>query len=216
VAAAAVHNVVRSAAALAAGVLAAVALAGCTTQPLPAGPSDGDVARYYAAVSDARWNSLGLGPAVERPVITNARPIAREVWATRVADCMNGAGFANYSEQGGGLTVLSSDGLQATEEKVALYMCQELYPVESDATAVFSVGQLRYVYRYYTSFLVPCLESRGYDIGDVPPRDAFLDQGNLGVWNPYWSGTTWDTDTLAALRSHCPPMPPGIPDPFGE
>ena len=203
-----------AAAALGAVALAAVTLTGCTTQPLPAGASDSDVADFYAAISDSRWDSMGFGPDVERPVIMGAQPVTGEVWAARVADCMNGAGFANYSEQGGGLTVAASDGLQTTEEKVALYACQELFPVESDATRVLSADQLRYVYRYYASFLVPCLESRGYDVGDVPSGEAFLAQGNLGVWNPYWADIARDPSTLAELQTRCPSMPPGIDDPY--
>jgi len=201
---------------LAVAALAAVALTGCTTQPLPAGPSDSDIAEYYAAFSDARWQSIGFGPAVERPVIVDVQPIPQEVWATRIADCMNGAGYVNYSEQGGGLSMTPTDGavMQTTEERLALYSCQELYPVESDPSGVLSAPQLSYIHRYYVRFLVPCLESRGYDLGEIPPADAFLEQGNLGVWNPYWSDITWDGDEFEALRVECPPMPPGIADPY--
>ena len=204
------------AAVLAAVTVAATLLSGCTTQPLPAGPSDSDVARYYAAISDSRWNSMGFGPAVERPVVVDAQPVAPEVWAARVAGCMNDAGFPNYSAQGGGLTISSLDGVQTTEERVALYACQELFPIESDAAGVLSTGQLRYVYSYYVRFLVPCLESRGYDLGDVPPADRFLEQGNLGVWNPYWNDLASETDDRSALQTQCPPMPPGIADPYSR
>jgi hypothetical protein len=206
-------------AALATAVLAVVALAGCTTQPLPEGPSDSDIAEYYAASSDARWQSMAFDPAVERPVVVDVQPVSLELWASRIADCMNSAGYQAYSEQGGGLSITATDStagtvVQSTEEKLALYACQELYPIESDATGVLSTPQLQYIYRYYVRFLLPCLESRGYDVGDVPPADAFVEQGNFGVWSPYWGDITRDTDVLAALQFECPPMPPGIDDPY--
>lgn len=204
---------------LAVAALAATALTACTTQAPPAGPSDSDVAEYYAAFSDARWQSMGFGPDVERPVIADVQPIAPEVWAARVADCMNGAGYPAYSEQGGGLTISpadSTDGtvVQSTDEKLALYVCQELYPIASDAAAVLSQEQLRYIHRYYVRFLLPCLGARGYEIDDVPAGDAFLEQGNIGVWNPYWGEISSDSNELEALMLVCAPMPPGIDDPY--
>jgi len=207
-----------AAAAAVVAALAAATLTGCTTQPVPAGPSDSDIAAYYAASSDALWQSMAFGPDVERPVIVDVQPVSREVWATRVADCMNGAGYSNYSEQGGGLSVVSADGSygddEAAQERLAVFTCQELYPIEAHSAGVLSTPQLRYIYRYYVRFLAPCLESRGYDLGEVPPGDAFLEQGNVGVWNPYWGAITRHTDDLAALQVECPPMPPGIDDPY--
>jgi len=204
--------------------LATMILTGCTSQPLPQGPSDAEVAQYYSDFSDARWEAMGFGDGIERPVIVDPQPISRDLWASRMASCMNGAGYASYSEQGGGLTVTGTDPApdqsalataeNATQERLAMYTCQELYPVVGEQGEVFSTAQLRYIYGYYVRFLVPCLESRGYTIDDVPPRDAFLEQGNIGVWNPYWGAFSQNADELAALQVACPPMPPGMVNPY--
>jgi len=204
-----------AAAAVVVAALGAATLSGCTTQPLPAGPSDADVARYYSDLSDALWDGTGLGPGVERPVIAEVQPITRDVWARRVADCMNNAGFANYAAQGGGLTSAGAQELQPVEEKLALFSCQELYPVAVSVNEVASDEQLEYVYGYYVRFLVPCLESRGYSINPVPTRASFLAQRNVGLWNPYWVDISQNSSSLAALQRACPPMPPGIADPHG-
>ena len=204
-----------AAAAVAVAALGAATLSGCTTQPLPAGPSDADVARYYADLSDTRWEITGFGPEVERPVIAEVQPIGRDVRARRVVACMNDAGFGQYSAQGGGITVSGVQAVQPENEKLAFFACQEMYPVEVSANEVASEQELEYIRGYYVRFLVPCLESRGYAIDPVPSLERFQQQRSFGLWNPYWSDITQNTASLAALQRACPPMPPGIADPYG-
>lgn len=195
---------------MAAAVAVVVALSGCTATPLPPGPTDADIAEYYAAVADAHWEALGFGPAVERPATPAIRFSSPESWAASVAGCMNAAGFDEYSAQGGSLTITEPDPNPSTEQKLASFTCELSFQPVAPPGLILSAAQLEYVYDYYLRFLVPCLGLQGESIDDVPSREAFLAQSVIGPWSPYWSIVTRDAEKFERLRIECPAMPPGL------
>jgi hypothetical protein len=189
-------------------------LGGCTARPLPPGPTDADVARYYDAIADSHWDALGFGPSVERPATPATQFSTPETWAASVARCMNDAGFDEYSAQGGSLTITEPDPNPSTEQKLASYICELSYQPAAVTGQILSAAQLDYVYDYYLRFLIPCLELQGETLDDVPSREAFVAQSALGPWSPYWGIVTRDTERFERLRTECPPMPPGLSDPL--
>jgi hypothetical protein len=195
---------------VAAAAACALLLAGCTATPLPEGPSDAEVERYYAETADSVWASLDMPDSVEQPGVERSGTITAGEWAFTIATCMNDSGYDSYSAAGGGLSSAGAIDGPSPRERVALYTCQARYPVEG-GMALLTAAQRDYVYDYYAAFLLPCLELHDYTVEAIPSRDDFHAQS--GYWSPYTDVrifTSADEVARAQLQTECPPLPPGL------
>jgi hypothetical protein len=78
--------------------------------------------------------------------------------------------------------------------------------------------QVRVVYDYYVDTLVPCLEARGFEVGDVPTWEAFRStwvpdgSGGLSAGEGSWAPYTLLIDVIPpeewdAVEAACPQNP---------
>jgi hypothetical protein len=198
---------------VAAVLVAAAALSGCTWTsgtPYFPQPTGAELEAAYGDMADANWEFSGLDGRMPRPEVAMVRPLAPDEWAPTVAECMITAGYPTYAASGGGLTHTIDPAAPADAEALAMFVCQSQYPYEATRFAVVGEAQHRYLYDYYTRWLIPCLGWRGYDVGPVPDETEYLDAG--GNWTPYT--TLWEDldqpDDARELQDACRPEPEGF------
>lgn len=196
-------------------VVAALLLSGCSvvSAPQPGLTADerDDVHRWLL---DVRWRQTGLRDEL-RPPDPESHVVAADQWAQALVECMNAAGFDNYSAAGGGFgateVVQTADEMQANT--VAMYLCQGGISVEEWDQSWFNPEQVDYLYDYYQQMLLPCLALHGLEVLDVPNRESFV--ARYGSWNPYFSLTAESESALRAdqeVFTECRSMPPGMAD----
>jgi hypothetical protein len=192
----------------AAAVAVVLMLCGCTSShPVPPGPSEADIADYLDQLSEQHWDFADLDDSIERPRVAVVRFVKPEEWGRSIANCMNEAGYAGYRAVGGGLESTQPAAADLPGEAIAMYTCQSQFPFDPSLYGIVSGAQLELLYDYYARFLVPCLAVRGYDRGDPPSREAFLEMGAVGLWSPYWWVQEPDAAAYERLQRACPPRP---------
>jgi hypothetical protein len=193
---------------VAAAVACALLLGGCTaSRPLPPGPDAEELRRYAEALSQQYWDGTGLGDTVARPEVAVVRFVRADDWSRVIASCMTAAGYEGYQAAGRGLESVAPLSGDSPAETVAMYTCLSQYPYDPAASGLVGARQLDLVYDYYARFLVPCLAVRGYDVGEVPTRKAFVENGGIGAWTPYWGVRETDQAAFRRLELECPPRP---------
>lgn len=174
-------------------VIALLLLSGCTTtRPLPPAVDDAGVEEYLARQLDAEWALVGLSEA-QRPHPARVRFVSTTEFTDVMSKCVLGS-------TGGYRRVLS----QQTADDLAYYYCQAQYPIDPNEYLVLSVAQINYLYDYYIRWTIPCLESNGYLVRNVPSRMGFIRFS--GYWNPvYHEGSTVDisSDEYTRLDRAC-------------
>lgn len=158
--------------------LAVTALGGCATAPPLSPDAAADIDRAVLVHLDQAWRDLDLHS--DRPATGAVRWVLPNGWGITVARCMVAAGYPEYNySMSGGFT----DGAQA----LALYDCIKRYPIYSTVYARLDDAQLTALYEYYSSYLVPCLQSSGARVSAIPSEAEFRSggEGYPGWWNPY-------------------------------
>jgi hypothetical protein len=157
---------------------------------VPERADDAAVDAYVDEYLDSMWDSMGLpGDRPERrPTIVSVEEYNENQQA---------CGYP-WSEPG---VVTGSDGriLLDPEDTGLVSLLSDYYDCSTEtmqdprmAGIVFSDAERAYLYDYFQDWLVPCLTDRGVVVGDVPTREAFLDQQQYG-WNPYWTTAGYET-----------------------
>lgn len=115
---------------------------------------------------------LGIADPPDVAVVREITPSeSQEVWSSCLAD-------AGWVESGPHEGIEIPPG-QEEAFNLAYYVCQRQYPVEERFTRPLTTEQLGILYDWWTEHTVPCYEERGWDVGDIPSREAFLA-------NPVW------------------------------
>lgn len=207
-------------AALAALAASALLVTGCvpTREIPPARPSESDLELYIQRDIDDQWEFLGLRDEL-RPEI-EVEIVSVEDWPRAVADCMNELGYDGYRAESGGFT--STGGLRDERESIAWYSCFAGHQFDRGESGMISSASLDYLYDYYVTTLVPCLQSHGISLHFVPTRsEAGTLTGDYAGWNPYYeisetfNPTTREWDRF--VYDECPPFPKGEAfDPYRE
>lgn len=193
---------------VAAVVASAALLAGCAPAPaMPAGLTTAEVREIRAAENEQWW--FAMFPAEPMPEI---EPIAEVALAD--ADAVRSE-CALAALPPGAVPEESSfiDGTGATVLDRAYFQCALLYPLElGDPTEAgyLSPAQLSWLYDYYETRLVPCLQLAGFVVGAQPERESFVDSV-YGSWSPYYAMTPTPSTSSgwAQLDLRCPPPPFG-------
>ena len=190
-------------------------LTGCSTQVAPQpGLTGGELSALRQQQSDLAWQRTGVSDAL-RPPAPEVHYVTGEEWARFLADCMNVAGFDNYTASGGGLgtefVVRPAD--EAQREVISFYLCQSAVALEGQDDFWFNPAEVEYSYDYYQEVLIPCLASHGVVVFQAPTWSEFVDAN--GQWNPYFAVSSATKPRLVAddsILAECPATPPGMTD----
>lgn len=194
---------------------AALLLSGCATVSAPEpGLTAAELADVHQRELDLTWSRTGL-PDELRPPDPAVQSVHPDDWASYLADCLNAAGFEQYSDQGGSLAAYEVE--QTAEEMdandLAFYLCQASMNVEGSDDHWLNPAEVDYLYDYYQQMLLPCLALRDLQVVDIPSHQEFIDW--FGFWNPYYALTESSQAALmgnADIFEECAPMPPGMSD----
>jgi hypothetical protein len=174
----------------------------------PAGPGAAVISAAVEARLDRQWRLSGLEGVVVRPRFQPRPVIGAGRWAPEVSRCLAASGIMNWAyDPDEGLVVPGH--APTTSEQLQFYWCFERYPTVDLLTR----PQIDFVYGYYQRWLIPCLESNGYNVVGAPSRTAFGDSDpSTGRWNPYDSLERYPATpgARAALEARCAPTVPGI------
>ena len=188
----------------------ALRLAGCTPSPMD---DEADVSLHLQQRLDLAFNP-GAEGGIDRPAAVPVQFALPNGWGNLMRRCMNNAGFPAFAyDRFYGFTNGGEVADRSGDEGLAWYGCAQQFPEFDTVYAEFSDDDLEGLYDYYTEYLVPCLESLGGSVGDVPDRAAFADggEGQPGWWNPYLAvappASSADVDLLFAK---CDPYPAAV------
>lgn len=171
--------------------IAAVPLCGCVAEPAPpVAPSSAEVSAYNQNLLDLTYASERLD-GVTSPLETSSETLPPQEWVTVLSQCTTDAGIS------GALFSWGSDGyfLQletppTDKQRAAFYECVALHPRDPVAAGeLLSAAQLRYLWQYYSRWLIPCLSAHDEKVTvEVPTEQQFLahQPGDL-LWSPYSS-----------------------------
>lgn len=151
-------------------VACAALLAGCAAAPaLPEGLNRAEVDAIVDQANRDWWEQIAPGEPM--PVV---EPI-------------------EYLVSGGptkGLDTCLTEANQTDQHdwEVAVFVCSMQYPYDmsDDDFGYLSAAELEYLWSYFATRLVPCLELMGYDIGTLPTKERFFAEPYLS-WVPYYS-----------------------------
>ena len=203
--------------------IALAALSGCTaTTALPEPLSDTELDERVTAELDRQWEFTGLDGVVERPQPPVEKVTSIDGFSAEFSQCMADAGFAAWgvSERGLDMTMVNSDRAPSTpEQQLSFYRCTARFP----GVDTLSPAQQDFVYDYYRSWLIPCIELQGYEITAPPTREGFhTSRADVGwQWAPYGALVDPPGNDVewSALQRRCAPTVPGLEgwsDPYGH
>ncbi|MEO8095117.1 MAG: hypothetical protein ABI632_09300 [Pseudolysinimonas sp.] len=192
-------------------VASALLLAGCAPQPaIPVGLSVAETQAIIDRTNAVMW--AGMFPDEPMPIvdpIKTASPKARSaLWQGCILDANLPGVFVTYE---GSVSFTATDNTDMDAFHRQSFICELEYPPDPsnpEELGYLSDGQLRYLYGYYTTRLVPCLRSIGFTLRVHPSLGTYL-QGGGTYWLPYYdmvpvptSEAEWDSIDL-----RCPPPP---------
>ena len=171
--------------------MGAVLLSACASEPAPPeAPSAAEVTAYNQNLLDLTYAAEKLD-GVATPLETSTDPLPPQEWIDALSECTTDADIPGAAFSWG------SDGyfLQLEtppndRERAAFYGCVALHPRDPVASGeLLSDAQLRYLWQYYSRWLVPCLRANDEKVTvEVPTQQQFLAHrpGDL-LWSPYSS-----------------------------
>jgi hypothetical protein len=206
---------------VAAAALMLLAMAGCTSEgtgggdPSPA-PSKKDLlygSKYHLPAEHAQWERIyqeGLetlaielqASGVTTPPVDVVfdRFIKADEYSKVHADCVSAQGFTATASWDGGIhydPALPGDQQPALAE--AIFRCQVKFPAHPKYAQPRTEAQIRVLYDYYVSELVPCLRREGYDPAENVSWETFLSTFNTKEnWFPYNAVTKRQQEIIQA------------------
>lgn len=150
------------------------------------------------------WQSSGLqGDPVPVDLV---REVSNEEYEAAQIACMTEAG---WPPTGQGLS-FGAPPEQAETLGLALYTCMAQYPTRLAYLQPYDRAQLDLIYDWVLEETVPCYAEQGYDVTDVPTRDAFA--GDYFATRTFWTPTrglgNLGPQASIQLEETCPRMPP--------
>ena len=174
----------------------------------PEGPTPGEITAAVKDRLDRQWRLSGLEGIVVRPHFVNRPVVGASEWAPEISRCMARSGIMNWGyDEGEGLFIPGH--VPTTSEQLRFYWCFERYPTVDLLTR----EQIDFIYDYYVRWLIPCLETNGYDVVDAPSRREFLDADrSIERWSPYRALERYPAtpEESAVIAATCAPTVPGI------
>jgi hypothetical protein len=197
-------------------VLAVLLLVGCAAPPPPDGPTEAEILEQLDRQSAQWWETVA--PDEPMPRVDPVRVVDdySEQWAA-VRDCLAVLEFEGLDiDDSGGWTFTASDPETVGIFERAQWVCTAKYPVDPgspDHAFTLTEEQARYLWDYYATRLIPCIEAHGYPLAPLPARDEYLSER---WWSPYFalSQTPIGPRELATLDAECPPPPIPVQRPY--
>jgi len=194
-------------------------IAGCVSAPAaPRGLTPSEQAEYRADQLDQYWATAQFSRPHDRPTVAPGAFVSIDDWPDLMNACIDEANVEDannwftYTDSGGQASYMA--GVVGDRVQLANYVCHATYVVEPIDYGMLSDDQKTALYRYFQTWLVPCLESRGHHITDIPSADLFQDAYS---WNPYTELVTvtgrFQAPDRAQLVAACPPYPGWYPFP---
>lgn len=175
----------------------------------PPDPTEAEVEAWASDLDDWLWQESSLDDSL-RPPITHLFTTGAE-WIDAVSGCMRDRGYTAYDPSTAGTVLYTFDPDNPDAENLDWYECQATYQADPMESGLMGGEMLDYLYRYNTRVLVPCLETHGIDVVDVPTREQAGFLGDFTGWNPYyWMRHRFDPDTNLEHRlvfESCPAFP---------
>lgn len=200
-----------------AALLGALMLVGCAAPAPPAGPTEAEIGELLDQQTAQYWEMIAPGEPM--PVIEPVQVVGdyTEQWSA-VRACVSDLNIEGLNTDPDGdswvLTSEDPDFLRVYER--AQWECGAKYPVDPgspDHAFALSEEQAEYLWSYYATRLIPCIEAHGFPLAQVPSREEFLSQR---WWSPYFamSQSPISPRDLAMLDALCPPPPIAVQRPF--
>ncbi|CAN5145629.1 hypothetical protein BH11ACT2_BH11ACT2_06970 [soil metagenome] len=198
---------------------AVLLLSGCVAAPaLPPRASEGAARTASQADLAREWSSLQLTVSRPMPAYPTAPLVPLAGWAGKMNACTAAtpaAPFFHYSGSSQTSTADPSDP-RYDEAQIANFLCETQNPLDFRDLYLMSRAQVDYLYDYDRTWLVPCLELRGYRVTGIPSRATFRERQ---VWTPYarlpllstLADGSGSVKRLRALLAACPAFPVGLP-----
>lgn len=179
-------------------VLLAVAATACTSQgeqePPETGANEVDGAVDTGRPDRADDDVDGLHP---------------DEWAERYAACIREQGFAAEASPDGGVAYEPIAEAQAADLEAAADACDEQVQVASRYTEELDESQLRFLYQWYVTESVPCLEAEGLGGFDPPSEHVFVATYREQPWTPHLEvdGRLGPGAITQEIEARCPSVP---------
>ena len=162
---------------------------------------------------DQTWAATNAGGSARTARVTDEL-VAPTEWYGVMTQCL-GPGFSTsslaYSVGPNGYFLGLVDQQEPSEEQqVRWAMCAYRHQIDPVAAGfAYSVEQVRYLWRYNREWLIPCLETHGAKLVDLPTWDDYRDAPDGIRWTPYDSvkvasdGSLLMNDDRAPLLAAC-------------
>lgn len=136
------------------------------------------------------------------------RFVEPDEWGRVQANCLVEVGFPEVQAMADGSVFYPEVPVeQASAYSSGRDLCARQYPVDPRFRSPLSEVQLEALHGYYESTLIPCLETEGYPIEDLPSRQAFIENYFTTGWSPYSYVTVEDENAWNRLQKSCPQWP---------
>lgn len=149
--------------------------------------------------------------AADARSVAPPREIHPDDWAETYAQCLRDAGFDAEASRDGGveLAPVPDDQAQRLEDVGA--SCDEAYPIAARYDRRLEDHELTFLYEYYTTELIPCLEGHGYE-GFSPPSlaefiEIYYTEENWGPYVDLGSPPATENEYYGLVEA-CPQLPP--------
>ena len=165
---------------------------------------------YFDRWLDWQWDNLTRTyPDAVRPQVAE---IARATGSNPAGTaCQDEARSAGAVAQEASASDPAAQQAAARQSAVDVFVCSVEYPSLPNGT--LSRDQARYLYDYWTRFVLPCYAAAGYPDDSTPPsREFFADNWPFQNWAPQparGSATAGDT-LLDDAQADCPAIPEGL------
>lgn len=181
---------------------------GCASKTDPGLLSDDASSSSMSLASDEERDAvLARWPEADIPVVTAERVVSTTAeWQSAVVSCVRAAGFEASALEDGGVSYEFPPEGQEQALAIAQYVCFAKYPLELNVEP-FTDSDLRRLYDYYVSSLLPCLEQAGFEVDAAPGVESFLDSYEFDPWLPYSAVQSQSAEQWTAINRSCPQYP---------
>lgn len=185
--------------------LAALLLSACSSSepaPDPPTPANSEPASAFFTAEDdlasmARFYHVENPPKVER-----IRWVTPEEAGAAREECLAEAGFPSSN---GYFTTPTG---QESAFELAQYICFAKYPTDPKYIQPWGAEQIKAQYSYTVDVLIPCLESHGYPIENVPSEGSFIDSWTTSPFYPFSQIPPTSNGEMESLDVACPQIMP--------